>query len=96
MGPSPVPLPSCAPSRSTGSTPPFQFAFPAALLSGEGMGTSAISVIEGAIVCLCVCINVLGFGEALNKIGGPVDKKKGGGGVKDTEEHFRVVCKRKQ
>lgn len=59
--PQPPPLSSlppsflCTLSRFTGSTPPFQFGFPAALLSGEGIGTSAISVIEGPRgVCVCV------------------------------------------
>lgn len=71
-------FPLCALSRSAGLTPPFQFGFPAALLSGEVIGTSAIGVIEGArVVCVCVCKSVLMF-RVLVKHGAKGPHEKGG------------------
>ena len=77
----------CALSRSTGLTPPFQFGFPAALLSGEVIGTSAIGVIEGARVC------VLMFKVLLKHVAKGASWKKG---VKHIEEHFRASGKKSE
>lgn len=77
----------CALSRSTGLTPPFQFGFPAALLSGEVIGTSAIGVIEGARVCVLMFKVLVKHGAK----GAPWKK-----GVKHIEEHFRASGKKSE
>lgn len=54
-------------------TPPFQFGFPAALLSGEVIGTSAIGVIEGERECVCVLMFKVLLKHGAK--GGPVKKE---------------------
>lgn len=68
-------------------TPPFQFGFPAALLSGEVIGTSAIGVIEGAGVCVLMFKVLVKHGAK----GAPSKK-----GVKHIEDHFRASGKKSE